>query len=174
MWCPVVAPRKPPQAPRNSQPGTPPAASKPGPRTPPPAKRIEADALGRAGDARLSCAGGQIRQLCQSRARSTLAWVTSGYKTSHPRPSSSSSLLRHRTPSQSDKSVGGRHSCTMSMCIGFTPHSPLTPAILAQGGAAHQREASGLLGLMCTFAGAGEGVGNSGRVVPGLACLVGL
>ncbi|GFH18847.1 hypothetical protein HaLaN_15714 [Haematococcus lacustris] len=23
--------------------------------------------------------------------------------------------------------AGGRHSCTMSMCIGCTPHSPLTP-----------------------------------------------
>ncbi|KAJ9517821.1 hypothetical protein QJQ45_004137 [Haematococcus lacustris] len=32
MWCPVVAPRKPPQAPRSSQ-------AEPGPRTPPPAKR---------------------------------------------------------------------------------------------------------------------------------------
>ncbi|KAJ9520186.1 hypothetical protein QJQ45_030113 [Haematococcus lacustris] len=39
MWCPVVAPRKPPQAPRNSQAATQPAASEPGPSTPPPAKR---------------------------------------------------------------------------------------------------------------------------------------
>ncbi|KAJ9509707.1 hypothetical protein QJQ45_011302 [Haematococcus lacustris] len=39
MWCPVVAPRKPPQAPRNSQAATQPAASEPGPSTPQPAKR---------------------------------------------------------------------------------------------------------------------------------------
>ncbi|KAJ9519812.1 hypothetical protein QJQ45_013494 [Haematococcus lacustris] len=39
MWCPVVAPRKPPQAPRSSQTATQPAASEPGPSTPPPAKR---------------------------------------------------------------------------------------------------------------------------------------
>ncbi|KAJ9524240.1 hypothetical protein QJQ45_008441 [Haematococcus lacustris] len=39
MWCPVVAPRKPPQAPRSSQAATPAAASEPGPSTPPPAKR---------------------------------------------------------------------------------------------------------------------------------------
>ncbi|KAJ9513413.1 hypothetical protein QJQ45_005962 [Haematococcus lacustris] len=39
MWCPVVAPRKPPQAPCSSQATTQPAASEPGPSTPPPAKR---------------------------------------------------------------------------------------------------------------------------------------
>ncbi|KAJ9504615.1 hypothetical protein QJQ45_013637 [Haematococcus lacustris] len=39
MWCPVVAPRKPPQAPCSSQPATPAPASEPGPSTPPPAKR---------------------------------------------------------------------------------------------------------------------------------------
>ncbi|KAJ9507800.1 hypothetical protein QJQ45_019290 [Haematococcus lacustris] len=39
MWCPVVAPRKPPQAPRSSQAATPAAASEPGPSTPMPAKR---------------------------------------------------------------------------------------------------------------------------------------
>ncbi|KAJ9534954.1 hypothetical protein QJQ45_029611, partial [Haematococcus lacustris] len=39
MWCPVVAPRKPPQAPRSSQSATHPAASEPGPSTPQPAKR---------------------------------------------------------------------------------------------------------------------------------------
>ncbi|KAJ9509300.1 hypothetical protein QJQ45_001753 [Haematococcus lacustris] len=39
MWCPAVAPRKPPQAPRSSQAATQPAASEPGPSTPPPAKR---------------------------------------------------------------------------------------------------------------------------------------
>ncbi|KAJ9518122.1 hypothetical protein QJQ45_010044 [Haematococcus lacustris] len=39
MWCPVVAPRKPPQAPRSSQQATQPAASEPGPSTPLPAKR---------------------------------------------------------------------------------------------------------------------------------------
>ncbi|KAJ9527841.1 hypothetical protein QJQ45_000406 [Haematococcus lacustris] len=39
MWCPVVAPRKPPQAPCSSQAATQPAPSDPGPSTPPPAKR---------------------------------------------------------------------------------------------------------------------------------------
>ncbi|KAJ9533342.1 hypothetical protein QJQ45_026432 [Haematococcus lacustris] len=39
LWCPVVPPRKPPQAPRSSQAATQPAASEPGPSTPPPAKR---------------------------------------------------------------------------------------------------------------------------------------
>ncbi|KAJ9520562.1 hypothetical protein QJQ45_007424 [Haematococcus lacustris] len=46
MWCPVVPPRKPPQAPCSSQEATQPAASEPGPSTPPPAKRskrIEAE-----------------------------------------------------------------------------------------------------------------------------------
>ncbi|KAJ9507496.1 hypothetical protein QJQ45_006481 [Haematococcus lacustris] len=38
MWCPVAAPRKPPQAPRSSQATTQPAASEPGPSTPTPAK----------------------------------------------------------------------------------------------------------------------------------------
>ncbi|KAJ9525896.1 hypothetical protein QJQ45_009229 [Haematococcus lacustris] len=39
MWCPVVAPCKPPQAPCNSQAATQPSASEPGPSTPLPAKR---------------------------------------------------------------------------------------------------------------------------------------
>ncbi|KAJ9525011.1 hypothetical protein QJQ45_005937 [Haematococcus lacustris] len=39
MWCPVVAPRKPPQTPRSSQEASQPAASEPGPSTPLPAKR---------------------------------------------------------------------------------------------------------------------------------------
>ncbi|KAJ9530432.1 hypothetical protein QJQ45_000809 [Haematococcus lacustris] len=39
MWCPVVPPRKPPQAPRSSQEATTTAASEPGPSTPQPAKR---------------------------------------------------------------------------------------------------------------------------------------
>ncbi|KAJ9533874.1 hypothetical protein QJQ45_026963 [Haematococcus lacustris] len=39
MWCPVVAPRKPPQAPRSSQAATQAAASEAGPSTPLPAKR---------------------------------------------------------------------------------------------------------------------------------------
>ncbi|GFH32256.1 hypothetical protein HaLaN_31446 [Haematococcus lacustris] len=39
MWCPVAAPRKPPQVPGGSQEATQPAASEPGPSTPPPAKR---------------------------------------------------------------------------------------------------------------------------------------
>ncbi|KAJ9528578.1 hypothetical protein QJQ45_020439 [Haematococcus lacustris] len=46
MWCPVVAPRKPPQAPCSSQEATQAAASEPGPSTPQPAKRskrIEAE-----------------------------------------------------------------------------------------------------------------------------------
>ncbi|KAJ9523401.1 hypothetical protein QJQ45_005299 [Haematococcus lacustris] len=43
MWCPVVAPRKPPQAPRSSQEATQPAASEPGPSTPLPAKRTKAE-----------------------------------------------------------------------------------------------------------------------------------
>ncbi|KAJ9520746.1 hypothetical protein QJQ45_007612 [Haematococcus lacustris] len=46
MWCPVVPPRKPPQAPRSSQEATQPAASEPGSSTPPAAKlskRIEAE-----------------------------------------------------------------------------------------------------------------------------------
>ncbi|GFH31376.1 hypothetical protein HaLaN_30409 [Haematococcus lacustris] len=37
MWCPVVAPRKPPQAPCSSQEASQPAASEPGPSTPLPA-----------------------------------------------------------------------------------------------------------------------------------------
>ncbi|KAJ9515046.1 hypothetical protein QJQ45_012569 [Haematococcus lacustris] len=39
MWCPVVAPRKPPQALRGSQEASQAAASEPGPSTPLPAKR---------------------------------------------------------------------------------------------------------------------------------------
>ncbi|KAJ9530476.1 hypothetical protein QJQ45_012451 [Haematococcus lacustris] len=39
MWCPVVPPLKPPQAPRSNQEATPSAASEPGPSTPQPAKR---------------------------------------------------------------------------------------------------------------------------------------
>ncbi|KAJ9511998.1 hypothetical protein QJQ45_004403 [Haematococcus lacustris] len=39
MWCPVVAPRKPPQPPNSSQAATQAAASEPGPSTPLPAKR---------------------------------------------------------------------------------------------------------------------------------------
>ncbi|KAJ9505565.1 hypothetical protein QJQ45_009753 [Haematococcus lacustris] len=39
VWCPVVAPRRPPQAPRSGQEATQPAASEPGPSTPLPAKR---------------------------------------------------------------------------------------------------------------------------------------
>ncbi|KAJ9532984.1 hypothetical protein QJQ45_018080 [Haematococcus lacustris] len=39
VWCPVVAPRRPPQAPRSSQAATQAAASEPGPSTPQPAKR---------------------------------------------------------------------------------------------------------------------------------------
>ncbi|KAJ9530507.1 hypothetical protein QJQ45_012546 [Haematococcus lacustris] len=39
MWCPVVPPHKPPQAPRSSQEATQPASPEPGPSTPQPAKR---------------------------------------------------------------------------------------------------------------------------------------
>ncbi|KAJ9527902.1 hypothetical protein QJQ45_005633 [Haematococcus lacustris] len=39
MWCPVVAPFRPPHPPRSSQAAAPAAASEPGPSTPPPAKR---------------------------------------------------------------------------------------------------------------------------------------
>ncbi|KAJ9532717.1 hypothetical protein QJQ45_010799 [Haematococcus lacustris] len=39
MWCPVVAPRKPPQAPRSKQEASQAAASEPGPNTFPPAMR---------------------------------------------------------------------------------------------------------------------------------------
>ncbi|KAJ9520629.1 hypothetical protein QJQ45_007518 [Haematococcus lacustris] len=39
VWCPVVAPRRPPQAPHSSQEATQAAASEPGPSTPQPAKR---------------------------------------------------------------------------------------------------------------------------------------
>ncbi|KAJ9522420.1 hypothetical protein QJQ45_008292 [Haematococcus lacustris] len=39
MWCPVVAPRKPPQPTCSRQAATQPTASAPGPSTPPPAKR---------------------------------------------------------------------------------------------------------------------------------------
>ncbi|KAJ9512344.1 hypothetical protein QJQ45_012885 [Haematococcus lacustris] len=39
VWCPIVAPRRPPQAPRSSQAATQPAASEPGPSSPLPAKR---------------------------------------------------------------------------------------------------------------------------------------
>ncbi|KAJ9518890.1 hypothetical protein QJQ45_026252 [Haematococcus lacustris] len=112
MWCPVVAPRKPPQAPCSSHEATPATASEPWASTPPPAKRskrtnaepeaaeptqpTKALEAGRAGSVHWSCAGGHSRQLYQPRARSTLAWATSGCETSHPQPSSSnSSLLRH-------------------------------------------------------------------------------
>ncbi|KAJ9515307.1 hypothetical protein QJQ45_006576 [Haematococcus lacustris] len=46
MWCPVVAPRKPPQAPRSSQEATQPAAAELRPSTPPSAKRTEAEQVG--------------------------------------------------------------------------------------------------------------------------------
>ncbi|KAJ9516184.1 hypothetical protein QJQ45_024614 [Haematococcus lacustris] len=39
VWCPVVPPRRPPQAPRSGQSASQPAASEPGPSTPLPAKR---------------------------------------------------------------------------------------------------------------------------------------
>ncbi|KAJ9518997.1 hypothetical protein QJQ45_026312 [Haematococcus lacustris] len=44
MWCPVVAPRKPPQAPRSSQAATQPAASGPGPSTAKRSKRTKTTA----------------------------------------------------------------------------------------------------------------------------------
>ncbi|GFH23783.1 hypothetical protein HaLaN_21457 [Haematococcus lacustris] len=33
----------------------------------------------------------------------------------------------HNSPNGSGSNVGGRHSSTMPMCIGYTPHSPVTP-----------------------------------------------
>ncbi|KAJ9513636.1 hypothetical protein QJQ45_006195 [Haematococcus lacustris] len=45
MWCPAVAPCKPPQAPCSSQ-----AASEPGPSTPPPAKRTKRTKAGQAAE----------------------------------------------------------------------------------------------------------------------------
>ncbi|GFH06989.1 hypothetical protein HaLaN_01720 [Haematococcus lacustris] len=71
----------------------------------------------------------------------------------------------------------GEH--TVTPAIGCTPDK-LRPvfksftAIFAQGGTAHQSEASGLLGLMCTCAGAGGGAERLGRAVLGIAYLVGL
>ncbi|KAJ9518209.1 hypothetical protein QJQ45_010137 [Haematococcus lacustris] len=43
LWCPIVPPRQPPQAPCSSQAATQPAASEPGPSTPPSAKRTKAE-----------------------------------------------------------------------------------------------------------------------------------
>ncbi|GFH16831.1 hypothetical protein HaLaN_13334, partial [Haematococcus lacustris] len=43
----------------------------------------QGSALGRAGGARWSCATGQTRELCQPKARSTLAW---GYKRLRDKP----------------------------------------------------------------------------------------
>ncbi|KAJ9517630.1 hypothetical protein QJQ45_025037, partial [Haematococcus lacustris] len=63
-----------------------------------------------------SCATGQTRELCQPRARSTLAWATSGCETSHQRPSSSSSsssLLRHSSVFPPHLSC---HQLTISAC----------------------------------------------------------
>ncbi|KAJ9523529.1 hypothetical protein QJQ45_007194 [Haematococcus lacustris] len=53
LWCPVVAPRKPPQPPRSSQAATQPAASKPGPRTPLPAKRTKRTTAEQAAEPRI-------------------------------------------------------------------------------------------------------------------------
>ncbi|KAJ9512258.1 hypothetical protein QJQ45_012820 [Haematococcus lacustris] len=50
MWCPVVPPRKPPQAPRSSQEATPAAASEPGPSTPPSAERSKCTKAGPAAE----------------------------------------------------------------------------------------------------------------------------
>ncbi|KAJ9532016.1 hypothetical protein QJQ45_003717 [Haematococcus lacustris] len=50
MWCPVVPPRKPPQAPRSSQAATQAAASEPGPSTPLPAKRTKGKQQGQAAE----------------------------------------------------------------------------------------------------------------------------
>ncbi|GFH07868.1 hypothetical protein HaLaN_02733 [Haematococcus lacustris] len=68
MWCPVVVPRKPPQAPCSSQAATQPAASEPGPSTPSPAKRSKRTELSLPSP---TSKQGQPRQLCQPRARST-------------------------------------------------------------------------------------------------------
>ncbi|KAJ9516515.1 hypothetical protein QJQ45_011130 [Haematococcus lacustris] len=81
MWCPVVAPRKPPKAPCSSQAATPAAASEPGPSTPPRAKHSKRRNHNRQriGESRWwpleLC---QTRERCQPRARTALAWATSG------------------------------------------------------------------------------------------------
>ncbi|KAJ9530317.1 hypothetical protein QJQ45_000714 [Haematococcus lacustris] len=102
MWCPVVAPRKPPHAPCSSQEASQPSASEPGTSTPLPAKRSKRTkaepaaepnkAQGKAAKAKpapqpgvhWSCAGGQSRGSYQLRARNTLAWATNGCETGHP------------------------------------------------------------------------------------------
>ncbi|KAJ9517597.1 hypothetical protein QJQ45_025069 [Haematococcus lacustris] len=50
IWCPVVAPRKPPHAPCSSQEATPAAAPEPGPSTPRPDKRSKRTKAGQAAE----------------------------------------------------------------------------------------------------------------------------
>ncbi|KAJ9520573.1 hypothetical protein QJQ45_007434 [Haematococcus lacustris] len=68
MWCPVVPPRKPPQAPRSSQAATQPAASEPGPSTPPPAKRSKRTKAEQAAEPTQPTKGTGQGQGCQSQA----------------------------------------------------------------------------------------------------------
>ncbi|GFH18980.1 hypothetical protein HaLaN_15864 [Haematococcus lacustris] len=138
-WCSVVAPSKPPQAPCSSQAATQPTASVPGPSTPPPAKRSKAEQglqcstkhAAHWGGQVAPTAGGQTRQLCQPRARSTLSWAKSGCETGHPRPSSS--LLWH-----SSGTLSSCHQLTISACTSC----PLYGLMRDEGADAHPQ-------LMC-------------------------
>ncbi|GFH32619.1 hypothetical protein HaLaN_31866 [Haematococcus lacustris] len=60
----------------------------------------------------------------------------------------------------------GQQTAVVSVALAAPASSTAAPN--AHGGATHQSEASGLLGLMCTCAGAGGGAGRSGCVVPGI------
>ncbi|KAJ9524752.1 hypothetical protein QJQ45_024358 [Haematococcus lacustris] len=76
MWCPVVAPRKPPQAPCSSQAAIQPAASEPGPSTPPPAKRNKRTKTEQAAEPTQPTKGkGKAHDGCQSQASATARQV---------------------------------------------------------------------------------------------------
>ncbi|GFH06300.1 hypothetical protein HaLaN_00907 [Haematococcus lacustris] len=147
IWCPVVAPRKPPQAPRRSQEATQPAALEPGPGTPPPAKRSERTkaeqaaepnkAQGKAAKAKPAPQPGRwldrdcnaalnLQRIRESRWRplELCYWPDQG---ALPAKGKEYPGLGYKRSPGSGNTSGGRHSCTMSMCIGYTPHSPLTP-----------------------------------------------
>ncbi|KAJ9524258.1 hypothetical protein QJQ45_008454 [Haematococcus lacustris] len=65
MWCPVMASRKPPQAPCSSQAATLPAASEAGPNTPPPAKRTKCTKAEQAAEPSQPTKGeGKANRLC--------------------------------------------------------------------------------------------------------------
>ncbi|KAJ9506756.1 hypothetical protein QJQ45_020241 [Haematococcus lacustris] len=113
MWCPVDAPRKPPQAPCSSQAATQPAASQPGPSSPPPAKRSKRTKAEQAAEPTQPIKGKGKAQGKAARAKPApqakpsqqpalpakgKAYPGLGYKRLRDRPpkaSSSSSLLRH-------------------------------------------------------------------------------